>query len=216
MNGYGDVKIWHREITLKDLGEKLRDRDFTVEILNTKEEITDFILKTIPVEASVGIGGSATIRELNIDSLLKQRGNKLFDHWESGLSKDEVLNARKKQLTSDYFLTSANAITADGQIVNIDGVGNRVASMIFGPKHVISVIGINKIAKNLDDALWRIKNIATPINAKRLGLKTPCALKGHCMECKPSASICKITTIIDARPSQTDFTIILTPLELGF
>ncbi len=216
MNGYSEVKNWHRETALKNLSETLKERDFSVEILNSREEITECVLGIIPVEAAVGIGGSATIRELNLDTLLKQRGNKLYDHWEPGLTKEEVLNARKKQLTSDYFLTSVNAVTADGRIVNIDGVGNRVASMIFGPKRVIAIIGFNKIARNMDEALWRIKNIATPMNAKRLGLKTPCAAKGRCMECKPAASICKVTTIIDARPAQTEFKVILTPLELGF
>lgn len=216
MSGFNEVKTWHRGIILKDLSDRLKQREYTVEILNTREEITDFILGAVPVEASVGIGGSVTIRELGIDALLRQRGSRIYDHWDKDLSKEDVLKARKKQLSSDFFLTSLNAVTMTGQIVNIDGIGNRVASMIFGPGHVIAVIGINKIVKDVDEALWRIKNIATPMNCKRLGVKTPCASKGYCVECRPENSVCKITTIIEARPALTGFTIILSPLELGF
>ncbi len=216
MNEYNDAREWHTDLLLKDLNEMLKKCEFDSRILETIDEINTFLLKTIPADSSVGIGGSVSIRELCIDRLLKERGNVLHDHWEQGLSKEEVLETRKKQLSSDCFLTSVNAVTTAGQLVNIDGVGNRVASMIFGPKHVIAVIGKNKIVKNVDEAIWRIKNISAPINCKRLGIKAPCASKGHCVECKSPENICRITTIIDRKPALTDFSIILTPLEIGY
>lgn len=137
-------------------------------------------------------------------------------HWKSGLSPDEDFQIRREALMTDVFLASTNALTIDGVIVNTDGIGNRVAGMIFGPKHVILVAGINKIVKDVDEAIWRIKNISTPMNAHRLGLNTPCAKVGYCVNCSSNVSICRVTTIIEYKPSKTDFTIILVNEELGY
>jgi hypothetical protein len=216
MAEYNDIKNWHKAQLLEDLSKNLQKRDFNVQILNTAKEINDYLLKTIPADVKVGMGGSISLRELGIDKLLKDRGNTVLDHWEKGLSAEQSLNVRKEQLTSDYFLTSANAVTIDGRIINIDGVGNRVAAMIFGPKHVISIISANKIASDTDDAIWRAKNMASAKNTKRGNMETPCAKNGLCGDCRPPKTICRVTTIIDYKPMQTDFTIILTPLDLGF
>jgi hypothetical protein len=216
MNEFESVSIWHKQTVLEELSAKLIKRGFTTVILNTADTVKEFISKTIPVNATVGLGGSVTLRETGIDILLKSRGNIVFDHWDSSKSFEGNLDTRRKQLTSDYFLTSINAVTTDGELVNIDGAGNRVAAMIFGPKHVIAIVGYNKIASNIDEAIWRTKNIASAKNCKRLGLSTPCAKTGFCLDCKPPVSICRITTIIDYKPMLTEFTIILTPLELGY
>jgi hypothetical protein len=216
MDDFAGVPMWHKRIVLDQLSARLTARGFHAVILNTAGEIKDFIVKTIPAEATVGLGGSVTLRETGIDVLLKSRGNTVFDHWDSGKSAAENHETRRKELTSDYFLTGINAVTSDGELVNIDGAGNRVAAMIFGPKHVIAIIGYNKIASGMEEALWRIKNVASPKNSKRLGLNTPCAKTGHCMDCKPSSSICRITSVIAYKPMLTEFTIILTPLELGY
>lgn len=216
MNELENISIWHKGIVLDKLRDRLTARGFNTFILNTIDEIKDFIGKTIPPEATVGLGGSVTLRETGIDVLLKSRDNTVFDHWDESKSFTEKLDTRKKQLTADFFLTGINAVTKDGELVNIDGVGNRAAAMIFGPKHVIAIIGYNKIAGTMDEAIWRIKNIASPKNSRRLGLNTPCAKTGHCMDCKPSVSVCRITTVINYKPMFTEFTIILTPLELGY
>ena len=216
MNEFESVSIWHKETVLEGLSAKLIKRGFNPVILNTVETIKDFISKTIPIDATVGLGGSVTLRRTGIDVLLKSRGNTVFDHWDSSKSSGENLDTRRKQLTSDYFLTSINAITIEGELVNIDGAGNRVAAMIFGPKHVIAIVGYNKITSSIEEAIWRAKNIASAKNCKRLGLNTPCAKTGFCLDCKPPVSICRITTIIDYKPMLTEFTIILTPLDLGY
>lgn len=216
MAEFDAIKTGHKNQVLETLGRNLQKRDFKVHILNTAKDINDFLEKTIPVSAKVGLGGSVTLRELGIDGLLKSRGNKLLDHWDKNLSAEQSLAIRKEQLTSDYFLTAANAVTVDGRIVNIDGVGNRAAAMIFGPGHVIAIISSNKIAKDTDEAIWRAKNTASAMNTKRGNMDTPCAKTGFCGDCRPPKSICRVTTIIDYRPMLTDFTVILTPLELGF
>lgn len=216
MDTFKDVPQWFQKIVLDELSGKLTARGFNTLILNTMDEIQDFISQTVPANATVGLGGSVTLRETGIDVLLKSRGNTVFDHWDSSMSAAEINDTRRKELTSDYFLTSINAVTKDGELVNIDGVGNRVAAMIFGPQHVIAIVGYNKIAGTMEEAIWRIKNVASPKNSHRLGLNTPCAKTGHCVDCKPSVSICRITSIISYKPMLTEFTIILTPLELGF
>jgi L-lactate utilization protein LutB len=213
---FEEVGNWHNLKTLERVKENLEKRDFEAVILSDRDAVQKFVNEKIPKDKTVGMPGSATLRELEIDSYLKKRGNILYDHWDAGLSDAERFDMRKKQLQADFLLTSANALTMDGQILNIDGIGNRVASMIFGPTHVISFVGINKLARNLDEALWRIKNVATPRNAKRLGLETPCVKTGYCVDCKANTSICRVTTIIDYRPSITQFTVALMPIELGF
>ena len=216
MAEFDSIKLWHKNQVLEELARHLQKRDFKVQILNTATEINEFLLKAIPVDSRVGLGGSVTLRELGIDTLLKERGSKVLDHWDKSLNAEQSLNIRKEQLTSDYFLTSANAVTADGRIINIDGIGNRVAAMIFGPTHVFSIISANKIARDTDEAIWRAKNMATAMNTKRGNMETPCAKTAYCSDCRPPKTICRVTTIIDYKPMLTDFTVILTPLELGF
>jgi hypothetical protein len=216
MNEFQSTKQWHHERLLEKLRANLEKRDFNVMILRNREEVHQFIKDTIPEGSSVGLGGSVTTRELGIDALLEKRGHTLYDHWRDGLAKEEMIQMIRKQPQSDFFLTSVNAVTMDGQLVNTDMTGNRVASMIFGPGHVIAFIGANKLVKDLEHAMWRIKNIASPQNSKRKNLGAPCETTGYCVDCKTKATLCKITTIIDYRPPATNFTIVLLPLQLGF
>ncbi len=216
MSTYDEIRTWHGERTLARVKENLEKRGFTAVVLQRKEDIVNHLLDLIPKEAVVGFGGSVSTRELGIVDRLRERGNIILDHWSPGITPAEALVIRKKQLTADFFLTGCNALTLDGRMVNIDGTGNRVASAIFGPSHIIAVIGANKITRDLDDALWRIKNVATPQNTRRLGVKTPCANLGYCTDCGPATSICRVTTILDYRPPLAPYTVILTPVNLGF
>lgn len=220
MNVFENIRKWHKESILENVKDKLIKRGYKAEIIDSAEGIAKYIMNIIPSDATTGLGGSVTIREIGLDAMLKERGNKVFDHWDTSLGKDAaaVAQARRSQLTCDYFITGLNAVTLDGRIINIDGVGNRVAAMTFGPAHVIAIAGINKIVKNVEEGLWRIKNIASPQNSKRLNLDTPCATKGYCMECGSAKSVCRVTTIFDHRPGkpdESDFTVILAPIELG-
>lgn len=209
-------KVWYRELLLERVVENLKKRGFNAFWSETKEDAKNRLLEIVPQTAKVGIGGSITIRELGIIEELEDRGNTIIHHWKTGFTPEEDFQIRREEISTDIFLTSTNALTIDGVIVNTDGVGNRVAGMIFGPRHVILVAGINKIVKDIDDALWRIKNIATPMNAHRLGLNTPCAKLGYCMSCSSNVSICRVTTIIEYKPSKTDFTVLLVNEELGY
>jgi L-lactate utilization protein LutB len=172
----------------------------------------------IPLTATVGIGGSITLRTLGIDNALAERGNKVANHWQPNLTRTMRNTIRRKQLNSDIFLSSSNAVTMDGGLVNIDGSGNRVASMIFGPKKVIVVVGVNKLVRNVEAGIMRARNIASSMNARRLNCKTPCSKTGMCDDdrCNLPERICRIITILEKKPSDTDFTVLLVGEELGY
>ena len=204
------------EETIYKTIENLRKHWFPVEYVPNKSAAIDLVLNYVPLDATIGVGGSVTVRELGIINTLKERGHTIYDHWDESLSPDEVMAARINQLTCDVFLTSSNAITATGELVNIDGAGNRINAMNFGPKKVIIIAGTNKIAEDIPAALERTRNIAAPPNAQRLGLDLPCAKTGKCVDCSSSQRICRSILIIERRPSLTDITIVLVQEELGY
>ncbi len=199
-----------RSELLKALRKRHLDSIYVEDRLAAREEV----LRRIAPNASVGIGGSMTIEALQLEDELKERGCPVYWHWKS--APEEMLQVRKDAARAKYFLTSTNALTEDGRLINVDGAGNRVAAMIFGPEVVIVVVGVNKIVSDLEAALERIKRIATPLNARRLNLDVPCALTGECVDCMPPRRICNVTTIIEGKPMLTDFQVILVGEELGY
>ncbi len=194
----------------------LKANGFEVLYTDNAKEALDKVMSLIPKEAKVGIGGSVTVRDVGLVEAIEKQGNSIFMDWGKPLELKEKLKIRKEALTSDVYLTSSNAITLQGQLVNIDGTGNRVAAMIFGPKKVIIIAGANKLVDTLDEALARIRNIAGPLNGKRLNLKTPCALTGKCTDCDSPDRMCKITVILEKKPTLSDITIVLVGENLGY
>lgn len=207
---------WHNQTIGAKVVEALQKNNFTASYVNTKQEALDKLAALIPQDATVGIGGSWTIKEVGIDTLLEERGNTVFNHNKPGLTKEETLALRRKELTCDVFLTSTNALTLKGELVNVDGTGNRVAAMVFGPKKVIIITGVNKIVTSLDAAMDRIELAAAPINNKRLNMPNPCAKTGECMDCQGPTRICNVTTIMHKRPPATDIEVIIIGEQLGF
>lgn len=210
------IKAWWVEEKAKKVIEKLESHDFKAVFVRDKEEAVAEILKYVDPKQKVGVGGSITIRELGIVEKLEALGNLLYNHWKPGLSKEEVLQTRKAQMTCDLFLSSVNALTLNGELVNIDGIGNRVNSMVFGPGKVILVAGFNKIVEDIPEAIKRIKNVATPLNARRLNIDVPCAKVGKCVDCNSPNRICRAVVIHERRPSLTDILVIIVGEELGF
>ena len=210
------MKDWFVDRLVERTVKKLNENFFKAISFDDRTEFFHHLLSMIPQGAVVGIGGSVTVRELGIIGRLKEKGLALLDHWQENLSNDEKAAIRKSQLTCHVFITGANAITENGEIVNMDGIGNRVASMIYGPEKVIIVAGYNKIVRDLNRAFERIKEIAAPMNAKRLGLPLPCAELGYCVECKSEKRICRILTVIQRRPPETDIYVLLLKEYLGF
>jgi hypothetical protein len=147
---------------------------------------------------------------------LRSAGKTIADHWQPGLSTEEDMALRRAQLTCDCFLCSANAIAATGEIVNVDGIGNRTSAMGFGPGKVIIVAGINKVTCDLPSALDRIRRVAAPLRAKSLEISTPCAQTGICSDCRAPQRICRITTILHRQPMRTPTCVILINEALGY
>lgn len=211
-----DVKKWYEDAVVENTLSSLEKNGFKTKEVDNREEALQWLLSNISPNAEVGVGGSVTLREIGIVKALEERGNVVYQHWKKGLSPQEREEIRKRQMTSDIFLTSSNAVTEEGELVNVDGGGNRVAAMIYGPGQVIVVIGINKITGDLEEALNRVMNVAAPMNCKRLGRKTPCAETGRCEDCDVPDRICNITTIIERSPSISDVMVLVVRESLGF
>jgi len=191
----------------------LRKHGFEAEAVANRAECRARLLELIPAGATVGVPGSRTVRETGIVEALKSRGEQLFDHWTAPA--EDSLAVRKSQLGCDVLLVSTNALTERGELVNRDGIGNRAAAMVFGPRQVVVVAGKNKIVADLEAAEERIRKIAAPRRAKELNLQTPCVAKGECQDCNHAQRICRATVIIHRRPSLTPMRVIVIDEDLG-
>ncbi len=202
------------------LGERciknLKKHGFDAHLVEDTDSARGLILGMIQGFESFGFGGSDTTRTLRIIDELKKRGKTIYDHWQQGLSLEEDLEIRLKQGRCDCFLCSANAISATGEVVNVDGVGNRTNSMSFGPKKVVIVAGMNKVTQDLEGALSRVREVAAPMRAKSLNMETPCVETGVCNDCNSPQRICRITVVLHRKPMFTDVTVILINQALGF
>lgn len=199
-----NVSLKNEEIA-KEVVVALTKKSYTGHYAPTKNAAKELVINLIPTYSTVGFGGSVTTRELGLVEALQAQGHQVFDHWQLGLSQEEILAIRRKQVVSDVFLTSANAITLEGEIVNVDGYGNRIAASIFGPKIIIMIVGVNKITDNLSAALERSQRVAAVTNAQRLKTTTPCNITGECNDCASPDRICNITVIQHRRPAGKHF-----------
>ena len=170
------------------VAEKLRSRQFEAWYVSTTDEAVTKVLELIPEDALVSWGGSMTVDALGIKEKLRLRGQPVLDR--DAVPPEERQDMMRRALTCDVFLMSSNAVTEDGQLFNIDGTGNRVAALCFGPKNVIVVAGMNKVVKDLSDAYSRVRHYASPVNAQRFDLQIPCAVTGQCSDCRSPQSIC--------------------------
>ena len=195
---------------------QLKKHGFDSHLVEDRQSACDLILPMISEYESFGFGGSDTTRSLGLYELLKAKGKIVFDHLQSDLSPEASVRTRYQQLSCDCFLCSANAISATGEIVNVDGVGNRTSAMAFGPRKVFVIAGVNKVTADLDSAIRRIRDVAAPMRAKSLGVDTPCAETGFCNDCDSPKRICNITTILHRKPLLTDISVILINESLGF
>ena len=191
-----------------NLTKNLEQRGFTPRVFATKEEAADYLDSQID-GVSVSFGGSMTVQEMELYPRLAAHNNALW-HW----NKDALTEAA----TTDVYICSVNGLAETGELINIDGVGNRVASTIFGHKRVYFVVGKNKVAPDYDAALWRARNIASPKNAQRLGMNTPCAVKGDkCYDCQSPQRICRGLVVLWEKPKAIEtMEVILIDEELGY
>ncbi len=210
------IKQWWVDEKAKKAVERLVAHEFEAIYARTKEEAVQELWRRTTPRQKIGVGGSVTIRGLGIFEKLEAEGHTIYNHWKPGLSNENAIEIRKSQMTSDLFLSSVNAVTLNGELVNIDGIGNRVNSINFGPGKVILVVGYNKIVEDVQEGIKRIKNVAAPLNARRLNIDVPCAKVGKCVDCNSPNRICRVIVIHERKPSLTDILIILVGEELGF
>ena len=208
--------IWN-EKTAKDIIKQLENRHMEGSYAPDAKQAKLETLAMIPEGASVYRGGSMTAVGMGLwEEIDKLPGVELLDPFRPGISPEEGMNLRRRGLTADLMIASSNAITLDGKLVNLDGMGNRVAAMTFGPKKVILVVGMNKVAPDLDSAIARVKHYAAPVNVMRLKLKNPCAETGLCSDCKSPQRICNMWSVIEGHMIKDRIHVKLVGETLGY
>ncbi len=196
---------------LEKTGKNLENRGFRVHRFASGAEAAEFLVQTLH-GTSIGIGGSVTIDTLGVYDRLCG-SNKVFWHW-----KNHAPETRERAGKAETYLCSANGVSENGEIVNIDGFGNRVAGTIYGPERVFLVVGKNKIAPDLTGAIDRARNIAAPLNARRLNRHTPCAVgEPRCHDCRSPEKVCGVMTVFFMPPTSIkEFHVILVDEDLGY
>ena len=196
------------------LKENLESKGYTVSVFECSKCATEYLKNSISGK-TVGFGGSVTLDKMNLFEVLSQNNTV---YWHDKKPEDvTVMEARRLSSGAQVYISSVNGIAETGEIVNIDNTGNRVAAISFGPEKVYLVVGVNKLEKTFEDALNRARNVASPLNSKRLNRKTPCACNGDkCYDCKSNERICRILSVLMEKPTGAEYEIILINEELGY
>lgn len=212
---------YHAETYRKQAGrviQNLKKRNLNGVYCGDSREAVKAVCEMIPAKSLVAMGGSVTIVESGLVEVLRGLDIELLDRYREGVSREEIDAMRKRGMQADVLIASCNAITADGRLVNEDGLGNRVAGIIFGPKKVILMAGMNKLVGTVEEGVARIRSVCAPLNSVRFGVDTPCARTGFCEDanCFPPTRICNQLTIIEGSAIAGRITIVLVGEPLGF
>ena len=192
--------------------QNLEARGFRVSVFATAAEAADYLDSAID-NTSVGFGGSVTLEQMGLYERL-ERHDRVNWHWRPTV---DGADARQAAMTAEHYITSVNGLAETGELINIDGTGNRVASTLYGHKKVWFVVGRNKLAPTYEEALWRARNIAAPKNAQRLKRKTPCAVKAdHCYDCKSPERICRGLVVLWKPMMGMEAEVVLVDEDLGY
>ena len=205
-------------LRLADLKEALEANNFEVHIAENIDAAKKIVREILPRTGakSISWGGSVTFVQTGLYEELKNYpGVDVLDTYDKGLSPEEMIERRRRALLVDLFITGTNAVTETGKLVNLDMTGNRVAGITFGPRHVIILVGRNKVVPDIEDAMLRVKNYAAPANAMRLDKKTPCVKTSICEECRSIDRICNTWTITEKSFPKGRIKIVLINEDLG-
>ncbi|MBO7251143.1 MAG: lactate utilization protein [Oscillospiraceae bacterium] len=195
--------------------KNLQSRHFDAYYCATKEEALEKAISLIPAGASVGWGGALSAQQIGLLDAINQ-GNYVALDRDKAANMQEREEIQRKCLLADWFITGANALSIDGQMVNIDGNGNRVAAIVYGPKQVLVIAGMNKVVDTLESAVIRARTVAAPMNKQRFPLQTPCEVTGTCADCKSDSCICNQILITRNSKPAGKIKVILVGEELGF
>ncbi len=215
------IDQWKNDILAEKTVESLKKNQFEAVYCPTRDEAIQYIQNMVNKGTTVGIGGSMTAVELNIVEKLEEKGAEVLNKEmvtpePTPLNPEKMISVFRKLVCSDLYIASANAITLEGHILNVDAAGNRVASITIGPGKVVLIVGINKITRNLDEAYKRVETEACPKNVKRYNLPNPCTKVGYCMDCKSPTRACRIYHIMKFKPILTDLTVVIVGETLGY
>lgn len=203
-------------LRMERTAEALRKNNMYCECADSSEEALEIIQELINEDDTVAVGGSMTLFETGVIDMLRDGPYNFLDRYNKELTREEVQDIFVKSFSADVYLTSTNAVTEKGELYNVDGNGNRVAAMLYGPKSVIVVAGYNKIAKDIEAAKTRIEEIAAPANCVRLNMGTPCTTAGKCCHCNSEGKICCDTVIMGKQRTKDRIKVILVGEELGY
>lgn len=207
---------WYIEKRVERTIESLSKRNMEGYFVNDEVELIELLKNLISNDSIVGVGDSMTLFETGVIDFLRNEKYIFLDKYEEGITKEEKRKIYEKNFSADTFLCSTNAITESGELYNIDGNGSRVAPMLYGPKQVILVAGINKIVKDIDEAEKRVRNYSAPIDAKRLNKNTPCTTLGYCIDCKSPSRICNDFVVIRGQFVKGRIKVIFVGKQLGY
>ena len=203
---------------IQELIKRLGKNNISAFYVKNRTEAFEKVMSMILEGSLVGFGDSLTLRQIGVVDALEKGNYTFLNPWKPGTSVEENIRLKKHALTSDVFVTGTNALTLDGKIVNRDGHGNRVAAMLFGPNKVIIVVGVNKIVKNLEEALKKIRDRTAPLNVKRhqdFDPMPPCGITGVCGDCSSPWRICNKTVIIERKYNNNKYKPIITVVIVG-
>ncbi len=210
-------QIKYREKLAEHLIKKLTKRRLGASFAHTAVQAREEIVNMVPAGATVSRCGSMSLVEMGLwEALAQKAGVEIINPFAPGVSPEEAYALMRQGLLADFMITSSNALTMDGKLVNLDATGNRVAAMCFGPDKVILVIGLNKVVPDLESAMARIKQLAAPINAIRLNRQTPCAETGQCADCKSPGRLCNLWSIIEGHRFENRIHVKLVGEDLGY
>ena len=208
------------QLHLKEMQETLEGNNFRAFIAANLQEAHGVVMEQIwprVKPASISWGGSMTFMATGLYDELKVRDDvEVIDTFDKQLSMEEMIERRRQSLLVDLFFTGTNAVTEEGDLVNLDMIGNRVAAITFGPRHVVVMVGRNKIVPDLETAMLRVKEYAAPVNVIRLGKKNPCLKTGKCHDCKGPERICNHWTITEKSFPKDRINVVLINEDLGF
>jgi hypothetical protein len=196
--------------------ENLKKNQMDGVYFDTKEQALSAIAEEAQAYSPISWGGSITLDEIGLREVLRNGSYNLIDNSAHGLSREEVTKLKHDALHSDLFIMSTNAITINGELVNIDGSGNRLSALIFGPKKVFVVAGMNKVTYSIDEAIARVKHFASPANTRRLERNTPCRLSGVCTDCRSTDRICSNLVITNFSGVKDRIKVFLVGESLGY
>jgi L-lactate utilization protein LutB len=207
---------WVNEKKIERTIKSLENNNMHGYFVNSNEELIQKITDLVNKDSLVACGGSQTLFETGVIDHLRSGRYKFLDRYEKDLTPKDLKDMHRKAFLSDAYFTSSNAITENGELYNVDGNGNRIAAMLYGPEKVIVVCGVNKIVKDINDAIKRNELIAAQANAKRLDTKTPCKTTGYCMDCNSVDRICCEYTVIKRQRTQNRIHVILLNENFGY